>query len=120
MHHDSGKCLAPVRLPVAVAKNANTGLDFDQPLLRLRNREPARQDEAGDCLKVSTREEPPWAEVHRLRLDFGNDGPHKLILVLSWLYSFVPAQAEQPRAIRSNLKMSSKSCDSEEACKWMV
>jgi len=43
-----------------------------------------------------------------------------LILILSSLYSLVPAEREQPQAIRSNLKMSSKECDSEEGRKWIV
>ena len=70
MYYDDGKCLAPVCLPVAMAQNTDTGLDFDQSLLRLRNGEPARQEEAGDRLKVATTKKPPRAEVSRLRLDF--------------------------------------------------
>ena len=80
-----------------MAQNLDTGLDFDQPLLRFRNREPPSQQEAGNRLRVPTRKEPPWAELSLSRLDFRNDSPHMLILILSSLYSFVPAQAGATR-----------------------
>ena len=60
--YDHGERRLPFRLPMAVAEDANTWLDFDQPLFGRGQREPAGQQKARDGLNMSTRKKSPRAE----------------------------------------------------------
>ena len=57
--YDHGERRLPFRLPMAVAEDANTWLNFDQPLFGRGQREPAGQKKARDGLNMPARKKSP-------------------------------------------------------------
>ena len=87
--HDDGDRRAAVRLPKAVAQNANPILDGDEPLLRLREIEFPLEKETRNGLDVSAAQKAPWTEFNYFRGDILRcESSHSVILNKSG-YGFV-------------------------------
>ena len=59
---DDGQRARAVRLPVAMAKHLDAGLDFDQALFGRGKMKPSLDQEAGDGLHVSAAQPAAWLE----------------------------------------------------------
>ena len=68
MDDDDGQCILPVCLPVTMCQNLDTRLDFNETRLGSRESRPAREEEAGQGLTVSTPEATPRHKSRYFRL----------------------------------------------------
>lgn len=63
MHNHHRERRGAVRLPVAVAQHPYAGLDLDEPLLRSRQLQAAREKKTSQRLGVSSPQQAPRAEL---------------------------------------------------------
>src|SRR5689334_8495025 len=78
VHDDDRKRILPLALPVAMAEEPYSGLDFNETFFRSGQRDLAMQKETGEGLHMTASQAAAW---HKLtRFDFSLRSPHKLIL----------------------------------------
>ncbi len=62
MHDDHRRGICSLWLPVTMAQHLDVGLDVNQPLFRRGHLITARQEVAGDGLRMCAHEEATWRE----------------------------------------------------------